>query len=178
MGSKVPGVIVEAGAYYGGSTAKLSLVAKLCGRDLRVFDSFEGMPENSEVHGKSIFGREHRFPKGSHAVSLTEVTRNVGKYGDLSRCRFYKGWFNETMPNFKEPVAAACINVDLVQSTKDCLKYLYPLVQAGGVVLSGDGHFPWIIGLLGDGSFWEHEVGFKKPKMEGLGRSKLVVIFR
>lgn len=178
LGPKVSGVIVEAGAYHGGSTAKLSLVAKLCGRGLRVFDSFEGMPENSETHGKSIFGREHRFPKGSHAVSLEEVKNNVNLYGDLSLCQFYKGWFSDTMPDFKEGIAAACINVDLVQSTKDCLKYLYPLVENDGVVFSQDGHFPWIIDLLGDNLFWEREVGFKLPRMEGLGRSKLVVIFR
>ena len=107
LGPGIPGTIVEAGAYYGGSTAKLSLVAKLCGRELATFDSFEGMPENAEVHGKSIFGREHRFPKGSHAVSLDEVKKNVARYGDIDRTRFYKGWLNKTLPNFKDRVAVA-----------------------------------------------------------------------
>ena len=36
------GCIVEAGAYKGGSTAKISLFAKLAGREFIVFDSFEG----------------------------------------------------------------------------------------------------------------------------------------
>jgi len=62
------GAIVEAGSFHGGSTAKLSLVAKWCDRQLHVFDSFAGMPANNEAHGKSIYGREHHFPKGSHAV--------------------------------------------------------------------------------------------------------------
>ncbi len=175
-GAEVPGVIVEAGSFHGGSTAKLSLVAKLCGRELEVFDSFEGMPENTETHGKSIYGREHHFPKGSHAVQLEEVKGNVYKYGDLSRTHFHKGFFNVTMPGFKKPVAAACINVDLVQSTKDCLKYLYPLTQKGGVIFSQDAHFPWIIELLKDDAFWKNEIGIKKPEMEGLGVSKLVTI--
>ncbi len=178
LGAEVPGVIVEAGAYYGGSTAKLSLVAKLCGRDLKIFDSFEGMPENTEKYGKSIFGREHRFPKGSHAVPLDKAKNNVARYGDISRCKFYKGWLSDTLPNFKEGVAAACINVDLAQSTKDCLKHIYPLIQKGGVIFSQDGHFPWIISLLSDDSFWEKEIDIKKPNMEGLGESKLVVILR
>jgi len=78
LGYEVPGVIVEAGAFHGGSTAKFSRVAKLCNRELVVFDSFEGMPENRESHGKSIFGREHHFPKGSHAVVLDEVKYHVG----------------------------------------------------------------------------------------------------
>ena len=176
LGARVPGVIVEAGAYHGGSTAKLSLVAQLCGRKLEVFDSFEGMPENHEAYGKSIFGREHRFPKGSHAVSLEEVKRNVGRYGDIGSCAFHKGYFDQSMPSFKEEVAAACINADLLQSTKDCLQYLYPLIQKGGVIFSQDAHFPWIIDLLRDNSFWEHTMGVSKPSMEGLGFSKFVAI--
>jgi O-methyltransferase len=176
LGPDVQGVIVEAGAYHGGSTSKLSLAAKLCGRQMAVFDSFEGMPENSEAGGKSIYGREHHFPKGSHAVSLEEVEHNVKRYGDISRCRFYKGFFSETMPNFKEKVALACINADLVESTKDCLRYLYPLMQKGGVIYSQDAHFPWIIELLSDQNFWRDEIGIQKPPMEDLGHSKLVAI--
>ncbi len=176
LGAGVPGVIVEAGAYHGGSTSKLSLVAKLCGRQMAVFDSFEGMPENSETHGKSIFGREHHFPKGSHAVSQEEVERNVRHYGDISRCKFYKGFFSETMPHFKERTALACINADLVQSTKDCLHYLYPLMQKDGVIYSQDAHFPWIIELLRNNNFWKYDIGVNKPRMENLGSSKLVAI--
>jgi O-methyltransferase len=176
LGSHIPGVIVEAGAYHGGSTAKLSLVARLCNRQLAVFDSFEGMPENSEVHGKSIFGREHHFPKGSHTVAIDEVKKNIARFGDIERCRFYKGWFGDTMPKFKEKVAVACINADLVQSTKDCLANLYPLMQKGGIIFSQDGHFPWIIELLEDDNFWQSEIGVEKPLMEGLGSSKLVAI--
>ncbi len=172
----VPGAIVEAGAYHGGSTAKLSLVARLCSRRLEVFDSFEGMPENSEAHGKSIYGREHHFPKGSHAVRLGEVKEAVRRYGDISRCDFHKGWVKDTLSAFKQPIAVMCMNVDLLQSTKDCLKYGYPLMQKGGVIFSQDAHFPWIIELLKDDVFWRKEIGIDMPKMEGLGVSKLVAI--
>lgn len=178
LGPGVPGTIVEAGAFHGGSTAKLSLVARLCDRTLDVFDSFEGMPENDEVHGKSIFGREHHFPKGSHAVGLDEVKENVSRYGDISRCRFHKGFFSDTMPGFKEPVALACINADLVQSTKDVLRALYPLMTKGGIIYSQDAHFPWIIDLLKDDGFWRDEIGVEKPPMEGLGHLKFVAILR
>ena len=178
LGAKIPGVLVEAGAFHGGSTAKLSLVATLCDRKFHVFDSFEGMPENTEAHGKSIYGREHHFPKGSHAVGLNEVRGNVEKFGDARGVEFHKGFFSDTMPHFHEKVAAACVNVDLVQSTKDCLRYLYPLTPQGGVIFSQDAHFPWIIKLLSDDAFWEKEIGIKKPAMEGLGYAKLVTIPR
>ncbi len=172
----VEGTIIEAGAFHGGSTAKLSLVAKLSHRTLDVFDSFEGMPENREMHGKSIYGREHHFPKGSHAVGLDEVKGNVTRYGVASVARYHKGWFSETMPGFREKIAVVCVNADLVQSTKDCVKNLYPRMERGGIFFSQDGHFPWIISLLKDDAFWEKEVGVKKPPMEGLGASKLVTI--
>jgi len=176
LGADVSGVIVEAGAFHGGSTAKLSLAAALCGRRLAVFDSFEGMPENNETHGKSIYRREHHFPKGSHAVPLEEVKGNVERYGAAGACEFHKGFFEKTMPDFKTPVAAACINVDLTQSTKTCLKYLYPLVSRGGIIFSQDAHFPWIIALLSDENFWRDELGVAKPAMDDLGHAKLVAI--
>ncbi|MGH7239505.1 MAG: TylF/MycF/NovP-related O-methyltransferase, partial [Candidatus Saccharimonadales bacterium] len=160
----------------GGSTAKLSLVARLCGRRLAVFDSFECMPENAEAGGKSIYGREHYFPKGSHAVSLETVKNNVNRYGDISRCSFYKGWLSDTLPQLQGPVAAACLNVDLAQSTKDCLRALYPVLARGGIIISQDGHFPWIIELLRDDAFWQNEIHVQKPLMQGLGLSKFVII--
>jgi O-methyltransferase len=172
----VPGAIVEAGSFHGGSTAKLSLVAKLCDRQLHVFDSFEGMPENNEAHGKSIYGREHHFPKGSHAVPFEEVKNNVARYGDASRTQYHKGFFSDTMPLFHERVAAACVNVDLVQSTRNCFHYLYPLLPPGGIIISQDAHFPWIIELFESDAFWRDEIGIKKPVMEGLGTLKFVTV--
>jgi hypothetical protein len=172
----VQGAIVEAGSFHGGSTAKLSLVAKLCNRQLDAFDSFAGMPENSEEHGKSIYGREHHFPKGSHAVSFEEVKNNVVRYGDASRVHFHKGFFSDTMPSFHEPVAAACVNVDLAQSTRDCFHYLYPLLSPGAIIISQDAHFPWIIELLNDPAFWKKEIGIEKPTMSGLGKLKFVTV--
>jgi O-methyltransferase len=175
-GDGIPGVIVEAGSFHGGSTAKLSLVAKLCDRQLHVFDSFAGMPENTEEHGKSIYGREHHFPKGSHAVPFEEVKNNVARYGDASRAQYHKGFFSDTMPSFREPVAAACVNVDLVQSTRDCFRHLYPLLSPGGIIISQDAHFPWIIELLESDAFWRDELGIKKPAMPGLGTLKFVTV--
>jgi O-methyltransferase len=176
LGTGVPGAIVEAGSFHGGSTAKLSLVAKLCGRQLHVFDSFQGMPENAEAHGKSIYGREHHFPKGSHAVPFEEVKNNVARYGDASRVHFHKGFFSDTMPSFHDAVAAACVNVDLVQSTRDCFHYLYPLLLPGGIIISQDAHFPWIIELFRNAGFWRDELSIAPPSIPGLGTLKFVTV--
>lgn len=169
------GVIVEAGSYKGGSTAKLSIAAHLADKNLFVFDSFEGLPENKEQHGKNIFGGDAYFPKGSYCGSLDEVKTNVSKYGNIENCKFVKGWFEDTLPLFTKPVDVAYMDVDLLSSTKTCLRYLYPLLIRSGRIFSQDGHLPLIIQLLDDNAFWT-EIGFVKPRIKGLGRVKLVEI--
>ncbi len=177
LGGGVEGTIVEAGSFHGGSTTKLSLVAQLCNRAFHVFDSFEGMPSNAEAGGKSIYGREHHFPKGSHAVPFEEVKGNVARYGDASRVHYHKGFFSDTMPSFREPVAAACVNVDLASSTRDCFKHLWPLLSEGGIIISQDAHFPWIIELLQNDAFWRDELGVaRRPEIPGLGTLKFVTV--
>jgi len=169
-------VIVEAGSYKGGSTSKLCLAAHLAGKKLYVFDSFEGIPENQEQHRKNIFGGAARFNKGDYSGSLDEVKAAVSKFGDINSCEFIKGWFENTMPGFKEPVGVAYIDVDLQSSTKTCLKYLYPLVVPNGRIFSQDGHLPLVIELLNDKTFWENEIGVKKPSIEDVGKKKLLEI--
>lgn len=176
IGSDKPGVILEAGSYKGGSAAKLSLAAKLASRKLVIFDSFEGLPKHQEIHGKNIFGGDAYFPPGSYSGSLDEVKNNIRKFGFLDICEFKKGWFEDTMPDFKEKILVAYIDVDLESSTKTCIKYLYPLITPGGVLFSQDGHLPWVINLLNNEKFWEKEVGYKKPYIYGLGTKKLLII--
>jgi len=174
------GCIVEAGSYKGGSTAKFSIGARMVNRQLVAFDSFEGLPENLEPHEKSILGHsiENAFEGGRFCGTLEEVKANVSKYGEPDVCRYIQGWFDETMPDFSEKICAAYVDVDLASSTKTCLKYLYPLLIPGGVLVSQDGDFPLVIEVFDDDEFWENEVGCKKPHIEGLGSRKLLKIVK
>lgn len=171
-----PGVIVEAGCFKGSSTAKFSLAADLAGRDLVVFDSFQGIPQNAELHENNIFGGDAVFNEGDYAGSLDEVKATVARYGRIDRCRFIKGWFDETMPAFHEPVATAYMDVDLVSSTRTCLRYLFPCMRPGAVMFSQDGHLPLVIDLLDDDQFWRTTIGCDKPALHGLRKNKLVKI--
>jgi len=83
-----PGCIVECGAFKGASAAKFSLVAARTGRQLIVFDSFEGIPANEEPPGLNIYGNVLSFPKGSYAGSLDEVQSAVSRFGNIQVCRF------------------------------------------------------------------------------------------
>lgn len=171
----VPGVIVEAGCFKGGSTAKLSIAAAEIGRRLIVFDSFEGIPDNSEPHDKTLFGDDARFAAGSYAGGLSEVSDNVRRWGELDVCEMRPGWFENTLPSFREPVAVAFVDVDLAASTRTCLQHLYPLLIPGGVIFSHDGHLPLCLEVLRDRAMWK-EIGAPAPVFSGLGKDKLVAI--
>jgi len=170
-----PGCIVEAGCFKGGSTAKLSIAAAETGRRLVVFDSFEGLPENDELHDKTIFGDVADFRGGKYAGRMSEVSDNVRRWGEVDVCELVPGWFEDTMPAFREPVAVAFIDVDLAESTRTCLSHLYPLLISGGVLFSHDGHLPLCIEVLRDARMWEG-IGGPRPIITGLGTSKLVSI--
>lgn len=172
------GCLVEAGCYKGGSTAKFSIAAKVARRELVVFDSFQGIPRHAEDHGTNIFGRPVTFAEGEYTGSLDEVTRNVSTYGEVDACRFIKGWFHDTMPRFKEPIAAIYLDVDLAESTRTCLKHLYPLLLPGGVLYSQDGHLPLVLNVFDDDAFWREEIGCNKPHVEGWGTSKLLKVIK
>ena len=72
---------------------------------------------------------------------------------------------------------AAYLDVDLVSSTRTCIKYLYPLLVPGGVLFSQDGHLPLVVQLLNNESSGD-EAGCFRPPIHGLGTRKLVRIVK
>ncbi|HET89922.1 MAG TPA: methyltransferase [Chloroflexi bacterium] len=173
------GCIVEAGCFKGGSTAKFSIGAKMTNKRLVVFDSFQGIPDNEESHDKSIFGKHvGPFQPGSYCGALDEVQQNVQRFGEIAACEFVEGWFEDTLPGFAEKIGVIYLDVDLVSSTRTCLKFLYPLLIPGGILFSQDGHLPLVVEAFDDDAFWEHEVGCKKPPIQGLGTSALLKLVK
>lgn len=171
----VAGDLVECGSFKGGGTAKLSRLADLTDCRLHVFDSFAGLPPNTEAHVASIFGARLNFPAGRFRGSLQEVRSNVSRFGRIESTRFYPGWFSDTLPRFTQGVRGAFLDVDLQRSTCECIAALYPLLTPGGVIYSHDGHVPLVVELLRSQSFWE-ALGPPLPEIEGLGSKKLIRI--
>ena len=167
--------VLEAGAGKGGGSAKLSLVARLAGARLVVCDSFRGMPPNQERH-ENIYGRQTEFRAGAFRGTVSLVQRTVARFGAPEVCEFVKGWFADTLPLVAGPLDVVLLDVDLVASTRTCVRWLYPRLRPEGVLLSQDGHLRGTIALLGDRRFWLDEVRVEPPVVHGLGTDKLVEI--
>lgn len=173
--SPAPGVLVECGTYQGVSAAKWSHLAAALGRELWLFDSFQGLPEHAEEHTVSIEGRDIRpiFRPGRFAASLDEVKHTIRRWGVPDVVRYVPGWLSDTLPAFDRPVAGAYLDVDLAASTRTCLDNLWPLVSPGGCVVSQDGNFPLVIGAVQQ---WAERADPQPSSISGLGTSKMIVI--
>jgi len=166
------GVLVECGCFKGGSTANLSLVAAACGRKLHAFDSFAGLPspEGDDVGHVILADLEVRtYEEGGYAGTLDEVRENIRRYGALDVCEFHVGYFEQTMPEFEEPVIFAYVDVDLTKSEETCLRELWPLLAEGSALFTDEAHHLEIAGLFYDRQWWQQELGTSPPGLVGAG---------
>jgi hypothetical protein len=109
---------LEFGVFKGRTTRYWS--ARLRNPDARLhgFDSFEGLPEEWAGHAKgNIFNASGQIP-----------------VIDDARVQFFKGWFNEVLPNYRVPdhdQLVLIMDADLYSSTSYVLRHLWPYVRPG-----------------------------------------------
>jgi O-methyltransferase len=135
---KIPGDLIECGAWRGGSCIFMRAILATYGvkdRVVWVSDSFEGLPKpaaNSED--------AQIWSEGSMAVSIDEVRQNFAKYGLLDdQVKFLKGFFKDTLPGAPiKQLAVLRVDGDLYESVTDTLQNLYPKVAVGGFVILDD----------------------------------------
>ena len=125
---EVEGVVVECGCYLGGSTANLSLACEIAGRELIVYDSFEGLPSPDPGDRYGI-ARPRAFCK----ADLDRCKENVQRHGAIDRCTFVKGFFADTLAHHDRPVVLCFLDVDLQASLHDCVINLWPLLTEKGL---------------------------------------------
>jgi len=138
----VPGDLVEAGAWRGGTTIFMrAMLAAHGDRDRRVWvaDSFQGLPApNAEAFPADARLDYTRYPE--LAVGVERVKANFARYGLLDdRVRFLPGWFRDTLRTAPiERIALMRLDGDLYESTIDALDALYPRLAVGGYCLIDD----------------------------------------
>jgi O-methyltransferase len=126
-----PGDVIECGAWKGGSAANLSLICGIVGRKLKIYDSFEGLPE-----GKPGDREASHYKPGDFCGHLDEVKANIQRYGAIECCEFVQGEYEETLPMLKAPVLLAFLDVDLEASLDVCVRNIWPnLVDQGYIFI-------------------------------------------
>lgn len=140
--AEVPGDLLEAGVWRGGSAIFMRAALKAYGVEERTVwaaDSFEGLPPPDverypDDEGDTFFQNPHL------AVSLGEVKENFRRYGLLDeRVCFLPGWFRDTLPSAPvERIAVLRLDGDMYESTIVALEALYDKVSIGGYVIVDD----------------------------------------
>jgi O-methyltransferase len=172
-----PGAVVECGCFSGGSTAKLSIVARTTGRELLAFDSFQGLPAVDAYETQKIKTRQpmsfvatRPWRAGQYAAGLPLVRDHVERFGELSVCRFVEGWFSDTLAkSLPEPIAFAFADVDLPSSARECLLHIWPRLAQGGIFFSHDVGSIKVLQALASEQLWKHAFHEHPPIIFGAG---------
>jgi hypothetical protein len=162
--STTEGVVVECGSYLGGTTANLSIVCDIVGRDLIVYDSFEGLPPPRP-------GDRYAADVGTGFLrgDLERVRDNVARNGVVDRCTFRQGWFSDTLPHHTEPIVLAFLDVDYEASIHDCLVNLWPHLTDTGYLFTDDYPILELSAVFYSERFWQRWMGRTPPGLFGAG---------
>lgn len=167
-----PGPVVECGCYKGAMTCKLSHICAATGRKLFVFDTFAGLPYSEELElntGQWFRGhrpKTHRFRVGDYACDLDTVRRAVDKFGRPEVVEYVEGVFEDTLPRHPDlNPSLVFVDADLVRSSRDCLKHLWPQLR-GGHFFHHEAIFKGYIEGVTDREWWRTTLGQNPPKFQ------------
>lgn len=171
------GVVVECGCFKGGATVNLSLICKITGRQLLIYDSFEGLPPPTA--GDPVAERSFRngFIPGVFAGSIEEVTENIRKYGALEVCSFRKGWFKDTLPMHEGSIVLAFWDVDFYSSLHECLLNLWEHILDGGFVFMDEYRNVAYCSVFYSEKYWNKYFASAPPGLIGIGTGVQVGMF-
>jgi O-methyltransferase len=119
---KIPGDIAEVGTYLGGTAA---LMLRASGKNLHVFDTFEGLPDSEGI-----------FEKGEWRGALDTVKRNLSAWE--GRVDYHVGLFPESARGIDASFSFVHLDMDLYEGTKAALDWFWPRLNSGGAILSHD----------------------------------------
>jgi O-methyltransferase len=161
---EVEGAVVECGCYLGGSTANLSLACDAVGRELIVYDSFEGLPPPT---ANDKYAKDEAT--GFLRAELDAVRENVRRFGAVDRCSFRKGWFSDTLSQHTEAVVLAFLDVDYQASLDDCIRNLWPHLTDRGYVFIDEYVLTDYCALFWSERYWKTHFDTTPPGLIGAG---------
>ncbi|MDA3896723.1 MAG: class I SAM-dependent methyltransferase [Desulfobacteraceae bacterium] len=160
----VLGDVVECGTWKGGSAANLSIVCKIVGRKLRIFDSFEGLPNG---HPEDRMARH--ASTGLFCGAIDEVRSNISRYGEIDVCEFNKGWYQDTLPGIEGPIVLSFLDVDYEASLDICIRSVWPHLVSNGYIFIDEYLELNYCSLFFSEKYWDKYFKRKPPGLIGAG---------
>jgi O-methyltransferase len=119
-----PGAFVEVGVYKGGSAYVLASVAREQGRELHLFDTFNGIPFSGPGDGHKV---------GDFGDASLEAVKAA-----IPDAVFHVGAFPYTMPIEFPPVSFVHCDCDQVESVRAVIDIFWHRLPVGGIIVFDD----------------------------------------
>jgi len=124
----LPGGMAEVGAWVGGSARLITEIVPY--KILRVFDTFEGIPNVNRALESDSWEREFKDPEAYNIAKRILNGCNV---------EIYRGIFPETAAKLgSTEYCLVHADADVYQSTKDICEFFYHRLVVGGVIIFDD----------------------------------------
>lgn len=130
----VPGDIAECGVRFGRSSYFIQTGAQPSDKHMYIFDSFEGLsaPGAADAMG----GEGSYWTRGDLSVPETIVQENLKSFPNI---HLLKGWIPERFADVQDRTFSFVhIDVDLYEPTLDSLKFFFPRMAKGGIIICDD----------------------------------------
>jgi O-methyltransferase len=145
----VSGDFGEAGVFRGSTARLVADIVQLgnfdmSNREMILFDSFEGLPDmgSEDLQPQELpegEGTDPYYREAPRRFSNTDINSVAEIFKDESWVKLRKGWIPEAFEGFEDRnYSFVHIDVDLYQSTMDCLEYFVPRMNEGGIILCDD----------------------------------------
>jgi O-methyltransferase len=130
----IEGDLAEVGVYQGGSA---KLICEIKNRKkLYLFDTFTGLPNLSD--DDTHFGEKHWYENQFSNTSIESIKKLLHKYENVE---IIKGKFPESGEKIRDNrFCFVHLDVDLYKSTIDSLRFFFPKMVLGGIILIHDYH--------------------------------------
>ena len=142
--AKLDGAMLEVGVWRGGTGALIAAQAKRSGVTDRLYlcDTFEGVVKAG--------GEDTNYRGGEHADTSQEVVEKLLAKLDTVEVSILKGMFPEdTADQVTDERFRLChIDVDVYQSARDVLEWVWPKLVVGGIVVYDDYGFVGCDGIV------------------------------
>lgn len=130
--NNISGSCAELGVYQGEFSKSIN--ETFSDRKLYLFDTFNGLPEkDSEYDNKNGYASA----KGGHFSNTSELLV-LDKMKHKENCIICKGYFPQTALNIDDTFCFVNLDADLYKPTIEGLKYFYPRMESGGIILIHD----------------------------------------